>query len=126
MDLLSKYASVFQLGEKFKIKNGKIAIVDGKINLQGVVNILFEQKQLCKKIKSIGGEKPNDFVVDITVINKDYYHLHRVKKGETLSIILKKYYLDSRKYIDIYDANRDQISHPDEMLSNLKIIIPNV
>ena len=81
---------------------------------------------MCKKIKSIGGEKPNDFVVDITVINKDYYHLHRVKKGETLSIILKKYYLDSRKYIDIYDANRDQISHPDEMLSNLKIIIPNV
>ena len=53
MDLLSKYASVFQLGEKFKIKNGKIAIVDGKINLQGVVNILFEQKQLCKKIKSL-------------------------------------------------------------------------
>ena len=80
MDLLSKYASVFQLGEKFKIKNGKLAIVDGKINLQGVVNILFEQKQLCKKIKNIGGEKPNDFVADIRVINKDYYHLHRVKK----------------------------------------------
>ena len=44
MDLLSKYASVFRLGKKINIKNGKVAIVDDKIKLQGVVKTLYKKK----------------------------------------------------------------------------------
>ncbi len=126
MDLLSKYASVFRLGKKIKIKNGKIDVVDGKINMVGIVNTPYERNELYLRIKSVGGEKPNDFRANIKVLNKDYYHLHRVKKGETLTILARKYYRDPRKYIDIYNANRDQIRSPNKISINQKIIIPNV
>ncbi len=52
--------------------------------------------------------------------------MHPVKEGETLSIIAKKYYLDSEKYIDIYHANPHQIRHPHEKLTDQKIIIPKI
>ncbi len=53
MDLLSKYANVFRLGKKINIKNGKVAIVDGKIKLQGEVNTLFEKNSCAGKSKAL-------------------------------------------------------------------------
>ncbi len=56
MDLLSKYASVFRLGKKIKIKNGKIDVVDGKINMVGIVNTPYERNELYLRSKVLAGK----------------------------------------------------------------------
>ncbi len=40
---------------------------------------------------------------------------YTVNKGDTLSKIAKKFYGNANRWHEIYDANRDQISDPDEI-----------
>ncbi|MCM8762370.1 MAG: LysM peptidoglycan-binding domain-containing protein [Candidatus Omnitrophica bacterium] len=49
---------------------------------------------------------------------------HIVKNGETLSTIASKYYKDSSRWKDIYNANRNILKNPDVITPGLKLVIP--
>lgn len=55
-----------------------------------------------------------------TVSGKSY----TVKKGDTLSIISRKFYGDSKQWKKIYDANRSKIKNPDILVPGIDLIIP--
>jgi nucleoid-associated protein YgaU len=50
--------------------------------------------------------------------------IHVVAKGESLSVIAKKYYGDGNKYMKIFDANKDQLKDPDKIQAGQKLRIP--
>ena len=49
---------------------------------------------------------------------------YTVQAGDTLSKISKEYYGNSQDYMKIFEANRDQLSDPDEIEVGQQLVIP--
>ncbi len=67
----------------------------------------------------------SDIKANISVANSDFFHVHTVESGESLSKISNKYYKDANQYMKIFNANTDQLSNPDAINVGQKIKIPN-
>jgi nucleoid-associated protein YgaU len=127
MALKDKYASVLALGEQMGVRNGKVEEgADGVLRMWGTVSFNYEKDQLWDAIKAVGGANPGDIAVDLSVDNPSFYTKHTVAKGESLSKIAKHYYDDMMKYKLIFDANRDQLSNPDNIEVGQVLTIPNL
>jgi nucleoid-associated protein YgaU len=50
--------------------------------------------------------------------------VHRVAKGDTLFSLARTYYSDARRWKDIYEANRSQVSNPDRIFVGQELVIP--
>jgi nucleoid-associated protein YgaU len=47
-----------------------------------------------------------------------------VQSGDTLSKIAKEHYGDANRYMEIFEANREQLSDPDKIKPGQELIIP--
>ena len=129
MAVKDKYSSVLALGEKIGIANGKIEEgADGVLRMWGTAADTYQKDQIWDAIKAIGGANPTDIVADIQVANTNYYTKHTVAKGDSLSKIAVHYYGkdDLMKYKEIFNANRDILSDPDEIEVGQVLVIPNI
>lgn len=126
MSLQNKYKAVLDLGVQLGIQEGFVNEENGVLKMGGIAKTPYEKDQIWDKIKEIGGDAPSDLIADIKVSNSSYYTRHIVAKGESLSIIAKKYFKDPMKYKQIFEANKDQISNPDVIHPGQDLIIPNV
>ena len=52
------------------------------------------------------------------------YGYYTVKSGDTLSAIAKKLLGSAGRYMDIFNANKDQLSDPDKIKVGQKLVIP--
>jgi nucleoid-associated protein YgaU len=120
-----KYQSVLDLGEKLNIKGGDVKVTDGKLEINGTADNQYYKDQLWDEIKRVGGENPTDVMADIKVADASIYTHHEVQKGESLSLIAKKYYGDPMKYKKIFEANTDKLKNPDMIHPGQNLIIPN-
>ena len=126
MAVKDKYASVLALGEKMGVRDGRVEEgADGVLRVWGRVSFGVQKDQLWDAIKAAGGANPTDIAADIQVDNPTIYAQHTVVKGESLSKIAKHYYDDMMKYKQIFEANRDQLSDPDEIEVGQVLVIPN-
>ncbi|BAO56436.1 LysM peptidoglycan-binding domain-containing protein [Nonlabens marinus] len=120
-----KYQSVLDLGEKLNIKGGDVKVNNGKLEIYGTADNQYYKDQLWDEIKKVGGENPSDIMADIKVADTSIYTHHEVQKGESLSLIAKKYYGDPMKYKKIFEANTDKLKNPDIIHPGQNLIIPN-
>jgi len=49
---------------------------------------------------------------------------HKIRKGETLSVLARKYYKNELQWRRIFDANRETLSRPDLVYENQVLVIP--
>ncbi len=54
----------------------------------------------------------------------DQTRIHIVQPGDTLSGIAQKYLGSASRFLEIYEANRQKLSGPDQLKLNMKLIIP--
>lgn len=47
-----------------------------------------------------------------------------VQHGDTLSKIAKEHYGDAKRYMEIFNANRDKLSDPDKIYPGQELVIP--
>lgn len=125
MSLQVKYSPVIALAQELKLQNLNVKEEAGKLNLSGTVNTQYEKNKIWDKIKEVGGEGQTEISADLKVLNTEYFHLHTVESGESLSKISKHYYKDANKYMQIFNANKDQLTNPDMIKVGQKIKIPN-
>ena len=125
MSLQVKYNPVLALAQELKLQALNVKEEAGKLNLSGTVNTPYEKNKIWDKIKEVGGEGQTEVSADIKVLNTEYFHLHTVESGESLSKISKHYYKDANKYMQIFNANKDQLTNPDMIKVGQKIKIPN-
>ena len=64
-------------------------------------------------------------MADIKVADTSVFHLHIVKKGETLGKIAQQYYGKSSLYNKIFEANTDKLKNPDMIYPDQELVIPN-
>ena len=124
MSLKDKYSPVLALANDLKLQGLNVKEEAGKLKISGTVNTKYEKDKIWDKIKEVGGEGQTEVGADLKVLNTDYYHLHTVNGGETLSKISKMYYKDANKYMQIFNANKDRLTNPDMIKVGQKIKIP--
>jgi nucleoid-associated protein YgaU len=125
MSLQDKYSSVISLAQQLNVKELKAVEQADTLQVSGTTNTQYEKNLIWDKIKEIGGEAHPGIKANLTVSNTDYYHLHNVVGGESLSKISKKYYRDANKYMKIFDANKDQLKDPNLIKVGQQLKIPN-
>jgi LysM repeat protein len=97
MSLEEKYKSVVELGKALEVIGGSVVEANGKLKIGGKTKTQFDKDQLWDEIKKVGGESPSDVEAYINVEQTEFYTIHTVKSGESLSLFAKRYYKDPMK-----------------------------
>jgi LysM repeat protein len=123
MALADKYGDVLGLAQQLGVKDGNWKEEGGKIKMWGKTQYQLEANLLWDKIKEHSGWE-NEIVADIQPSDSSIYGKYTVKSGDTLSAISKKFLGSANRYMDIFNANKDQLSDPDKIKVGQTLTIP--
>ena len=118
-----KYGDVLGLAQQLGVKDGNWKEEGGKIKLWGKTQYQLDVNLLWDKIK----EHPNwenEVVADIQATDTSVFGYYTVKSCDTLSAIAKRFLGGANRYMDIFNANKDQLSDPDKIKVGQKLVIP--
>jgi len=135
--LREKYNQAIQTAKSLHMQGGAEER-DGKLYFNGTVNSVDEKNQIWNALKAVG-DWEKEVVADIkvqaaaqpapttgaqgaTVASPTI--TYTVQSGDTLSGIAKKFLGNANDYMDIYNANRDQLSDPDKIKPGQVLKIP--
>ena len=129
MGLRDKYAYAIQTAKNFRMQ-GSADERDGKLYFHGTVPTQDEANKIWDAIKTIPDWR-NDIVADIKATGAapaaagEAERTYTVKAGDTLSRIAKEQLGDAHAYMEIFNANRDQLSDPDKIKPGQVLKIPH-
>ena len=129
--LRDKYNYAIQTAKDVRMQ-GSADERDGKLYFHGTVNTQAEANKIWDAIKSVP-DWSKDVVADIKADNTSPAATSRgsgestytVKSGDTLSKIAKEKLGDGNSYMEIFNANRDQLSDPDKIKPGQVLKIPH-
>ena len=123
MALMDKYSDLFALANQIGLQNPDVKEEGGKIRISGQTEYQLDANRLWDNIKTHAGWE-NDVVADIQARKSDMFGVHTVASGDTLSKLAKAYLGDAGRYMDIFNANKDKLSNPDQINVGQKLNIP--
>ncbi len=138
MNLRQKYDDAIQVAKGLRMQ-GAAEEKDGKLHFHGVVNSDDEKNQIWNAIKTVATWQ-TEVVADLTVQPSaaraasaaapapaaSPAHTYTVKAGDTLSKIAKEHLGNANAYMDIFNANRDQLTDPDKIKPGQVLKLPVV
>ena len=124
MALKDKYDDLLKLGAKLGVKGGDWKEEGGKLKMWGTAPYQLEKDLLWDNIKKHSGWEA-EVVADIKVDKTDIYGVWEVKSGDSLSKIAKTAYDDGKKYMKIFEANKNVLKDPNVIQPGQKLTIPN-
>ena len=135
--LREKYNHAIQTAKSLHMQGGAEER-DGKLYFNGTVNSAEEKNQIWNALKTIP-DWEKDVVADIKVNATAARPApttastgaapaatvsYTVQSGDTLSAIAKKFLGNANDYMDIFNANRDQLTDPDKIKPGQVLKIP--
>jgi LysM repeat protein len=133
MNLRQKYDHAIQVAKSVRMQ-GAAEERDGKLHFNGVVNSEDEKNQIWNAIKTSSSWQ-QEVVADIRVAPKAAAapaaaapapaQTYTVKAGDTLSQIAKEHLGNANAYMEIFNANRDQLSDPNKIKPGQVLRIPH-
>ncbi|MBX3411353.1 MAG: LysM peptidoglycan-binding domain-containing protein [Pirellulales bacterium] len=75
---------------------------------------------------SLGAPDPSPATTSVSIDSASFTRpqTYRVQAGDTLVDIARRVYGDARRYLDIYNANRDRLQRPQDLREGLILTIP--
>ena len=128
MGLRDKYSYAIQTAKDLRMQ-GSADERDGKLYFHGTVGTQAEANNIWDAIKTIA-DWPNEVVADIKATGGSHPaagaapSTYTVKPGDTLSKIAENMLGDANAYMDIFNANTDQLSDPDKIKPGQVLKIP--
>ena len=129
MALRDKYAYAIQTAKSLGMQ-GSADERDGKLYFHGTVTSQDEVNKIWDAIKTIPDWR-NEIVADIKATGAATAaapaqggSTYTVKSGDTLSKIAKSLLGDPSAYMDVFNANRDQLSDPNVIRPGQVLKIP--
>ena len=136
MGLRDKYNHAIQTAKGFRMQ-GAAEERDGKLHFKGTVNTQDEANKIWDAIKTVPTWS-QEVGADIQATNKTSTSsasqvsstetpkmtTYTVQAGDTLSKIAKDHLGNANAYMDIFNANRDQLSDPDKIKPGQVLKIP--
>ena len=137
--LRQKYNHAVQTAKGFRMDGGAEER-DGKLHFSGTVGSEDEKNRIWDAIKTVP-DWQKEVVADIKVkqgaaapqstpgfagpkTGGDSMTTYTVQSGDTLSAISKRFLGNANDYMDIFNANRDQLSDPDKIKPGQVLKIP--
>jgi|SRR5947207_12522278 len=123
MGLRDKYAYAIQTAKELRMQ-GSADEREGKLHFHGTVNTQAEANKIWDAIKTIP-DWPNEVVADIKATGAGAAETtYTVRPGDTLSKIAREKFGDANAYMEIFNANRDQLQDPDKIKPGQVLKIP--
>ncbi len=137
MGLRDKYSYAIQTAKQLRF-DGSADERDGKLHFNGTVNSDDEKNQIWNALKTIP-DWQKDIVADIKVKPgapkaaaptapaapvSQKGTTYTVQPGDTLSAISKRFLGSANDYMEIFNANKDQLSDPDKIKPGQVLNIP--
>jgi nucleoid-associated protein YgaU len=127
MSLQGTYAYAIGKTKEFRM-DGTVEERDGKLYIKGRVQSQDDANKIWDAIKTIPTWR-NDVVADIQATGGGAaagggQQTYTVKPGDTLSKIAKEHLGNANAYMDIFNANKDQLSDPDKIKPGQVLRIP--
>jgi LysM repeat protein len=133
MNLREKYDHAIQVAKSVRMQ-GAAEERDGKLHFNGVVNSEDEKNQIWNAIKTSSSWQ-QEVVAEIRVQPKAAsapaasapaaaVTTYTVKPGDTLSKIAKEHLGNANAYMEIFNANRDQLTDPDKIKPGQVLKLP--
>ena len=127
MGLRDKYAHAVQTAKDLRMQ-GSAEEREGKLYFKGTTQTQDEANKIWDAIKTIPDWK-NEIVADIKATGGGASagggaQTYTVKAGDTLSKIAKAHLGDANAYMDIFNANKDQLQDPDKIKPGQVLKIP--
>ena len=132
MGLRDKYDHAIQTAKSLRMQ-GSAEERDGKLYFKGTTQTQEEANKIWDAIKT-NPDWRNDVVADIQATGGPAGAAaagggasetsYTVKPGDTLSKIAKHLLGDANAYMDIFNANKDQLSDPDKIKPGQVLKIP--
>ena len=121
--MLEKYKDLEAVAGKLGIQGFSMKEAGGKVSISGHTTYQLEKDLFWDSIKKHAGWE-NELAADIKVEKSDIHGYHVVQSGESLSKIAKVHYDDGNRYMDIFNANKDQLKDPNMIQPGQKLVIP--
>lgn len=131
MALRDKYNYAIQTAKDLRFQGGAEER-DGKLHFKGTVQTQDEANKIWDAIKTIPGWQ-QEVVAEIRATGTapagastggQGERTYTVKSGDTLSKIAKEMLGDTNAYMDIFNANKHQLSDPDKIKPGQVLKIP--
>jgi len=126
MALRDKYNHAIQTAKGFGMQ-GSADERDGKLHFHGTVQTQDQANKIWDAIKTVPTWQ-QEVVADIKAAGGQAGSqtplTYTVKSGDTLSKIAKEHLGNANAYMDIFNANKDQLSDPDKIKPGQVLKIP--
>ncbi len=133
MGLREKYNHAIQTAKNFRMQGGAEER-DGKLHFKGTVATQDEANKIWDAIKTVPTWS-QEIVADIQATRAAAppqaapqapakETTYTVKAGDTLSKIAKEHLGNANAYMEIFNANRDQLSDPDKIKPGQVLKLP--
>jgi nucleoid-associated protein YgaU len=121
--MIEKYKDLEALAGKLGIQGFAMSEAGGKVSISGRSTYQLEKDLLWDGIKKHAGWE-NEITADVKVEKTDVFGYWVVQPGESLSKIAKSVYDNANRYMDIFNANTDQLKDPNMIHPGQKLVIP--
>ncbi|MFN8060918.1 MAG: LysM peptidoglycan-binding domain-containing protein [Vicinamibacterales bacterium] len=121
--LKEKYADLGALASKLGIAGFEMQEEAGKLKVKGQTTYQLEKDLFWDKIKSFSGWE-NEVSADIRTEKSDIHGYYTVQAGDSLSKIAKVHLDNANRYMEIFNANKDQLKDPNMIHPGQKLVIP--
>ncbi len=136
MGLRDKYSQAVVTAKQLRM-DGSADEKDGKLYFRGTVNSEDEKNQIWNALKTVP-DWQKEVVADIKVRPGTHASAatqqaspvatptttYTVESGDTLSAIAKRFLGNANNYMQIFEANRDQLSDPNKIKPGQILKIP--
>jgi nucleoid-associated protein YgaU len=135
MDLRAKYDQAIRVAKSLHME-GSAQQEGDRLNFRGTVGSEDEKNQIWNAIKTVP-DWQKDINADIRVVPRAQpvgtsgaatataAKTYTVKAGDTLSKIAKEHLGDANAYMNIFNANKDQLSDPDTIKPGQVLKLPS-
>ena len=138
MTLPEKYQQAISLALRLLMEGTSIEESGGRLQIKGTVQSVEDKNRIWNAIKSVAGWE-NEVMADIRVSeagmaawqaagsgSQAATTTYTVKSGDTLGKIARDHLGDANAYMEIFNANRDQLSDPNKIKPGQILKIPQL
>jgi len=126
-DLKNKYAPALKVMSDQGVVVQNLHEQDGKLFLKAAapsVDVKNAVWDAIKKVDAAYADLLCDITIDSNLPAPKANRTYTVQSGDTLSKISKQFYGDANKYMQIFEANRDQLKDPNVIKVGQVLKIP--
>jgi nucleoid-associated protein YgaU len=121
--LTEKYKSLFDSAKQLQLTLTEIKEEGGKVRVKGNAAYQLDKDLFWDKVKTFSNWE-NEMAADIRVERTDIFGVYTVKSGDTLSKLAKDWLGDAKRYMEIFNNNKDQLTNPDLIKVGQKLKLP--